>query len=71
MPVKVFWCVGQPCMSKCGARPPYEEYDINDIAMTARTPLGVSHGWDNTVKTSFDEFAGTAVELVIAMFQAA
>ena len=33
-------------------------------------PLGVSHGWDNTVKCSFDELAGFTVELVIAIFQA-
>jgi hypothetical protein len=33
-------------------------------------PLRVSHGWDNTVKCSFDELAGCGVELVIAIFQA-
>ncbi len=33
-------------------------------------PLRVPHGWDDTVKCSFDELAGFAVELVIAMVQA-
>jgi hypothetical protein len=32
-------------------------------------PLRVPHGWDDTVKCSFDELAGFAVELVIAIFQ--
>ena len=38
--------------------------------MGVHRPLRVSHGWDDTVKCSFDELAGSAVELVIAIFQA-
>lgn len=39
-------------------------------AFVLHKPLRVSHGWDNTVKCSFDELAGSAVELVVAIFQA-
>jgi hypothetical protein len=39
-------------------------------AFVLHGPLRVPHGWDDTVKCSFDELAGSAVELVIAIFQA-
>lgn len=39
-------------------------------AFVLHEPLRVSHGWDHTVKCSFDELAGSAVELVVAIFQA-
>jgi hypothetical protein len=39
-------------------------------AFVLHGPLPVPHGWDDTVKCSFDELAGSAVELVIAIFQA-